>query len=360
LIIQHRSRVRAPLVRPETLRDDALLVPTGGPDVAMQRIYLLAERAAAGPINVLIAGETGVGKELLAETVHRLSPRKNGPFVCLNCAALAESLLENELFGHERGAYTGATQVKQGLLETAANGSLFLDEVGELPLTTQAKLLRVLETREVSRLGGLKPRHIDVRFIAATNRDLEAEVARGTFRRDLYFRLNGITLTIPPLRERVTEIPRLAETFVRQICLEMSRGEPLISSAAIALLEGYAWPGNIRELKNFMERAVLLCTGRVILPMHLPAEKMRSEPVAVAAAPMIAAAAPELPTSPGDAGRALSPTQENERQRIMDALGACAGNQSRAAKMLNIPRRTFVAKLDLYRIPRPKKDLGED
>jgi two-component system response regulator AtoC len=360
LIIQHRSRVRAPLVRPETLRDDALLVPTGGPDVAMQRIYLLAERAAAGPINVLITGETGVGKELLAETVHRLSPRKNGPFVCLNCAALAESLLENELFGHERGAYTGATQVKQGLLETAANGSLFLDEVGELPLTTQAKLLRVLETREVSRLGGLKPRHIDVRFIAATNRDLEAEVARGTFRRDLYFRLNGITLTIPPLRERVTEIPRLAETFVRQICQEMSRGEPLISSAAIALLEGYAWPGNIRELKNFMERAVLLCTGRVILPMHLPAEKMRSEPVVVAAAPMAAAAAPELPTSPGDTGRSLSPTQENERQRIIDALSSCAGNQSRAAKVLNIPRRTFVAKLDLYRIPRPKKDLGED
>jgi two-component system response regulator AtoC len=140
----------------------------------------------------------------------------------------------------------------------------------------------------------------------------------------------------------------------------MSRGEPLISSASIALLEGYAWPGNIRELKNFMERAVLLCTGRVILPMHLPAEKMRAEPVALRAAPMAAAAAPEVPTAPGDTTRALSPTQESERQRIIDALRSCAGNQSRAAKMLKIPRRTFVAKLDLYRIPRPKKDLGED
>ncbi|MEA2696294.1 MAG: hypothetical protein QOI66_565 [Myxococcales bacterium] len=377
LIIQHRSRVRAPLVRPETLRDDALLIPSGGPDVAMQRIYLLAERAAAGPINVLITGETGVGKELLAETVHRLSPRKDGPYVCLNCAALAESLLENELFGHERGAYTGASQVKPGLVETAAGGTLFLDEVGELPLTTQAKLLRVLETREVSRLGGLKPRHIDVRFIAATNRDLEAEVARGTFRRDLYFRLNGITLTIPPLRERVSEIPRLAQTFARQICQEMSRVEPAISSAALALLEGYSWPGNIRELKNFMERAVLLCTGRVILPAHLPADKMRestssvsgnnSGGVVAAAVPgninasaNAAGALPETTANAGETSRVLSSTQEGERQRIIDALGACAGNQSRAAKLLGIPRRTFVAKLDLYRVPRPKKDLADE
>ena len=360
LIIQHRSRVRAPLVRPETLRDDALLVPSGGPDVAMQRIHLLAERAAAGPINVLITGETGVGKELLAETVHRLSPRKNGPYVCLNCAALAESLLENELFGHERGAFTGASQVKPGLLETAASGTLFLDEVGELPLSTQAKLLRVLETREVSRLGSLKPRRIDVRFIAATNRDLEAEVARGTFRRDLYFRLAGITLTIPPLRKRVSEIRRLAETFVHQICQEMGRDEPLISSVSIALLEGYAWPGNIRELKNFMERAVLLCTGRVILPVHLPAEKMREASVPVVAPAPAPAGVPETTATSGETARALTPTQEEERRRIIDALAACAGNQSRAAKSLGIPRRTFVAKLDLYRIPRPKKDIGAE
>src|SRR5438552_4029237 len=168
--------------------------------------YATYNLAAAGTINVLITGETGVGKELLAETVHRASPRRDGPYVCLNCAALSETLLESELFGHERGAFTGAVAAKPGLLETAAGGSLFLDEVGELPLATQAKLLRVIETREVTRLGSVRPRRIDVRFIAATNRELEVEVDRGTFRRDLYYRLNGVSIPIPPLRERRSEI----------------------------------------------------------------------------------------------------------------------------------------------------------
>jgi DNA-binding NtrC family response regulator len=344
LIVQYRTS-RPPLVRPETLRDEGLAASVGSPqDEAMQRIQRLAERAAAGTINVLITGETGVGKELLAETVHRLSPRKDGPYVCLNCAALSETLLESELFGHERGAFTGAVQAKLGLLETAAGGTLFLDEVGELPLTTQAKLLRVLETREVARLGSVRPRRIDVRFIAATNRDLEAEVARGAFRRDLYFRLNGITLTIPPLRERVSEIRRLAEMFVRQICRELGRTEPLIPARIIGLLEAYSWPGNIRELKNVMERAVLLCTGTIIEPEHLPVDKM----------------AVGVPTAPGLHGDGLSRAQADERQRIIDALAACAGNQSRAAKMLGIPRRTFVAKLDTYRVPRPKKGAARE
>jgi transcriptional regulator with PAS, ATPase and Fis domain len=342
LIVQHRTS-RPPLVRPETLRDEGLAQSVGSsPDEAMQRIQRLAERAAAGTINVLITGETGVGKELLAETVHRLSPRKDGPYVCLNCAALSETLLESELFGHERGAFTGAVQAKPGLLETAAGGTLFLDEVGELPLTTQAKLLRVLETREVARLGSVRPRRIDVRFIAATNRDLEAEVARGAFRRDLYFRLNGITLTIPPLRERTGEIRRLAEMFVRQICRELGRPEPILPAKIISLLEGYSWPGNIRELKNVMERAVLLCTGTVIEPDHLPVDKM----------------VPGVPTAPGMIGDVqLTRAQSDERQRIIEALASCAGNQSRAAKKLGIPRRTFVAKLDTYRVPRPKKGL---
>jgi two-component system response regulator AtoC len=350
LIVQYRTS-RPPLLRPETLRDEGLGLipaPVAGPqDEAMQRIQRLAERAAAGTINVLITGETGVGKELLAETVHRLSPRRDGPYVCLNCAALSETLLESELFGHERGAFTGAFQAKPGLLETAANGTLFLDEVGELPLTTQAKLLRVLETREVARLGSVRPRRIDVRFIAATNRDLEAEVARGGFRRDLYFRLNGITLTIPPLRERVGEIRRLAELFVRQICRELGRVEPLLPARVIALLETYAWPGNIRELKNVMERAVLLCTGPIIEQEHLPMEKMGAVTTPV----------PPAPSGRSDSSPGLNPAQSDERQRIIDALAACAGNQSRAAKMLGIPRRTFVAKLDAYRVPRPKKEV---
>jgi len=270
-----------------------------------------------------------------AETVHRASPRRGGPYVCLNCAALSETLLESELFGHERGAFTGAVQAKPGLLETAARGTLFLDEVGELPLATQAKLLRVLETREVARLGSVKPRRIDVRFIAATNRDLEKEVARGAFRADLYYRLNGITLTIPPLRSRLEEIRPLAEPFLRLICRDLGRQPPLLPPASVAHLEAYAWPGNIRELKNVIERAVLLCEGPMLEPQHMPLERPLTESQKL--------------TSSG-AGPA-----RNERDRIVEALASCAGNQSRAAKMLGIPRRTFVTKLDAYRIPRPKK-----
>jgi two-component system response regulator AtoC len=358
LIIQPRARARprAPLppLPPDTLRDERgvtaapAVVPAS--DQAMRRIHELAARAAAGTINVLVTGETGVGKELLAETVHRLSPRKDGPYVCLNCAALAETLLESELFGHERGAFTGAVSAKAGLLETAGGGSIFLDEIGELPLPTQAKLLRVIETREVNRIGSLKPRRIDVRLIAATNRDLEAEVARGTFRRDLYFRLNGITLSIPPLRERVGEIPQLAALFMRRICRELDRPEPRLPPAVIALLEGYGWPGNIRELKNMIERAVLLCTGEAIGPEHFPPGKLTAAVTAPEPTPARAPAPP--PTDPGDGDK-------TERERIIDALNACAGNQSRAAKRLGISRRTLVTKLDTHRIPRPKKNLGE-
>jgi len=360
LIIQHRAMARPPMLRPETLRDDrpAPIPVSVAQDEAMRQLRQLAERAAAGTINVLVTGETGVGKELLAETVHRLSPRKDGPYVCLNCAALSETLLESELFGHERGAFTGAFQAKAGLLETAGGGSLFLDEVGELPMATQAKVLRVIETREVTRLGSLKPRRIDVRFIAATNRDLEAEVARGTFRRDLYFRLNGITLTIPPLRERVSEIPNLAEMFVRKICRELGRPEPRLPSSVIALLEGYAWPGNIRELKNMMERAVLLCTGDTIGPEHLPPERLGAwSPSGSGSGPVPSPSSP--PSMPAATERGLTATQEVERRRMIDALNVCAGNQSRAAKMLGISRRNFVSKLDTYRIPRPKKSLDE-
>jgi DNA-binding NtrC family response regulator len=356
LIIQQRARKRPPLLRPETLKDDRAISAVLAPpqDQAMQRIYQLAERAAAGTINVLVTGETGVGKELLAETVHRLSPRKDGPYVCLNCAALSETLLESELFGHERGAFTGAFQAKAGLLETAASGSIFMDEVGELPLTTQAKLLRVLETREVSRLGSLKPRRLDVRFIAATNRDLEAEVARGAFRRDLYFRLNGITLTIPPLRERRTEIPHLAGIFIRRFCRELGRPEPQLPPPILSILDQYAWPGNIRELKNMIERAVLLCDGPAIGLDHLPADKLDPARAPRPTPP------PVQPLALTSEERTRTPTQQNERLRIIEALNACAGNQSRAAQRLGISRRTLVTKLDTYRIPRPKKALDEE
>ena len=344
LIVQRRA-AQADLIHPETLRDEGVyMTPPSAPRAgeAMRKVHELAERAAAGTINVLITGETGVGKELLAETVHRASPRRGGPYVCLNCAALSETLLESELFGHERGAFTGAVQAKPGLLETAARGTLFLDEVGELPLATQAKLLRVIETREVARLGSVRPHRIDVRFIAATNRDLEAEVARGAFRADLYYRLNGITLTIPPLRVRLEEIRPLAETFARQICRDLGRQPPLLPPASVAHLESYGWPGNIRELKNVIERAVLLCEGPILEPRHMPLERPLTESQKLAASGA-SAAAPAAGNS--------------ERDRIIEALAACAGNQSRAAKKLGIPRRTFVSKLDAYKIPRPKKGL---
>jgi two-component system response regulator AtoC len=345
LIVQRRT-TSAEVTRPETLRDEdvALAAVPVRDSEAMQRVHALAERAAAGTINVLITGETGVGKELLAEAVHRASPRREGPYVCLNCAALSETLLESELFGHERGAFTGAVQAKPGLLETAASGTLFLDEVGELPLATQAKLLRVIETREVTRLGSVRPRRIDVRFIAATNRDLEAEIKRGAFRADLYFRFNGITLNIPPLRARVGEIRHLAETFARQICRDLGRSVPIVPSAIIALLESYAWPGNIRELKNMVERAVLLCVGSVIGEEHLPLDKLR---------PSSESNGPALPRL--ETEEITAPT---EREQIMTALAACAGNQSRAARLLGISRRTFVSKLDTYQLPRPKKPVS--
>ncbi|HZL17265.1 MAG TPA: sigma 54-interacting transcriptional regulator [Polyangia bacterium] len=351
LIVQRRI-TSGEVTRPETLRDERAVLPDPRlvEGEAMRRVHALAERAAAGTINVLIAGETGVGKELLAESVHRSSPRRDGPYVCLNCAALSETLLESELFGHERGAFTGSVQAKPGLLETAAGGTLFLDEVGELPLATQAKLLRVIETRQVTRLGSVRPRHIDVRFIAATNRDLEAEVKRGTFRQDLYFRFNGITLTIPPLRVRVGEIRHLVELFARQICRDLGRTKPLIPLPIFALLESYAWPGNIRELKNMVERAVLLCAGPIIGEEHLPMDKL--VPSATATVPAGGTPPPRLSTE-----EITAPT---ERDRIMAALAACAGNQSRAAQLLGIPRRTFVSKLDTYQIPRPKKDSTKD
>jgi two-component system response regulator AtoC len=342
LIVQRRT-TRPELLRPETLRDEGVVraspvAPAPEAGEAMRRVHDLAARAAAGTINVLITGETGVGKELMAEAVHRKSPRRDGPYVCLNCAALSETLLESELFGHERGAFTGAVQAKPGLLETAAGGTVFLDEVGELSLATQAKLLRVIETREMSRLGSVRPRRIDVRFIAATNRNLELEVTKGAFRQDLYFRLHGITLTIPPLRARTGEIRPLAESFVRQICRDLGRQPPAIPAPIIALLEAYAWPGNIRELKNMMERAVLLCAGDLLEREHLPMDKL-----------LPAVGSP----SRNDSDKISVPS--TERERIVAALAACAGNQSRAAALLGIPRRTFVSKLDAYQIPRPKK-----
>jgi len=312
---------------------------------AMQRVHDMAVRVAGATINVLILGETGVGKEVMANLLHRLSPRADKPFVALNCGGLSETIIESELFGHEKGSFTGAVGTKLGLMESADGGTLFLDEVGELSLPTQIKLLRVLETRQVTRVGALKPKLIDMRFVAATNRDLEQEVIKGTFRRDLFFRLNGISLSIPPLRERPTEVPSLAAGFVASYCRENGLPTPKISEDVIDLLLTYSWPGNIRELKNVMERALVLGEGDEILPEHLPREKMASAYVG------------DRPTPATPVARVaeLSSQEQSERQRMVDALAAHVGNQTRAAAALGMPRRTFVAKLDRYGIPRPQK-----
>ncbi len=397
---------------------------------AMQHLYRLIDNVAQSNITVIVRGETGAGKEVVAEEIHRRSPRAPKPLVKLNCAALPEQLLEGELFGYERGAFTGATSAKPGLIEVADGGTLFLDEVGELPPATQAKLLRVVESREVLRLGSLRPKSVDVRFVAATHRDLEDMVARGIFRQDLYYRLNGVSLGIPPLRERVDEIPRLANEFVARFCRESRRPTLPISDAAMAVLKTYPWPGNVRELRNVIERAVVFCKTVAIAPEHLgivdrssrppsnyPAAPAHDQHLGQAAFAATAFAAPAAAAGPGQPGPRSpsqpppyhSPSQPPpyhppsqppaghhpsqppfphppypgaqppfgsqtpgastvafgsslpaevdalERERILAVLAQCGGNQTQAAEMLGISRRTLLRRLDEYAVPRPRK-----
>jgi two-component system, NtrC family, response regulator AtoC len=306
----------------------------------MLALYGRARKVAQSNVSCLLLGETGVGKEVLARVIHEASPRAKKPLLTLNCAALPESLLESELFGYEKGSFSGATQAREGLFEAANGGTVFLDEIGEMPLGAQARLLRVLEQREVLRIGARIATPIDVRFLSATNRHLEAEVAKGTFRQDLLFRLNAVTLEIPPLRNRVEEIPRLAEVFLGTIYQKSGRPCPSISAAAMATLVGYGFPGNVRELRNALEHAATECEGSVILPEHLPARLL--------------GASKQESTSPGvrEVNAALG---HIERRRIEEALEVCQGNQTRAAEMLGISRRTLVGRLSEYGMPRPRK-----
>ena len=385
----------------------------GGPrvmnDPAVKQAYELITRAAATEISVLILGETGAGKEAMAETVHQRSPRSGGPFLLLNCAALSETLLESELFGHEKGAFTGAHVSKAGLLESTAGGTVFLDEVGELSLGTQAKLLRVLEERSVLRVGSTKPRRIDVRFVTATNRDLTREVRAGRFRGDLYYRISGVVVRIPPLRERLTEIEPLARYFLQEFCGQMGQAVPELAPGAIEALLGYEWPGNVRELKNVMERAVLLAgTGGIVrehvLPeptlfrdhsgsggmlaandldestqvIHRPREfggggepsrrrSVRAPDSTRASRSPDSRRAPDSrlapesrrsrgPAAPPSSRSSRNPSSDDEqRERLIRALEACGGNQTRAAELLGISRRTLINRLDRWKLPRPQK-----
>jgi DNA-binding NtrC family response regulator len=305
---------------------------------AMTRIDALVERIAPSSINVLVLGDTGVGKEVMARRIHALSQRRDGPFSGISCAALSPQLLESELFGHERGAFTTAVATKEGLLEAAGGGTVFLDEIGDLPTSLQGKLLRVIEERVVLRVGSVKPRPIDVRFIAATNRDLHADMEAGAFRQDLYFRLAGVTIEIPPLRERKRQIAELAKIFVTDACKrEGIEQAPELTSEAIDWLEGHDWPGNVRELRNMMDRAVLLAEDGKIAVDQIASEIKRS----------------------GTKPRPLE-EYEDERERIIAALEQCGGNQTRAAKLLGIARRTLIKRLDAYGLPRPQKQMPAD
>ncbi len=321
-------------------------------------VELLVSLVAPTDMSVLLLGETGAGKGHFARVIHERSKRAAGPFVHLNCAALPENLLESELFGYERGAFSGATQAKPGLLESADRGTVFLDEVGELPAAVQAKLLVAIERREVLRVGALKPRPVDVRFLSATNRP-DSEQSIVGLRPDLYFRLAGLPIRIPPLRERRGEIPSLAEAFVREGAKRLGRDVPAIAPSAIAALRGYAWPGNVRELASVVERA-LLFSGDTLHDKDLrlaPAPAPASVPGGRAApvpAPTEPAAIPE--PAPSAPPRTLpAEFQELERRRIVEALEACGGNQSRAAAMLGISRRTLVSRIGEFGLPRPRK-----
>ena len=319
--------------------------PEAAPELegsAMRRLRRLAMQVAASDLCVLILGETGVGKEVMAETLHRLSPRASRTFLRLHCAAFTETLLESELFGHERGAFTGAHAAKPGLLETANGGTVLLDEIGELPMATQVKLLRVLEEQKVLRIGGVEPRPIDVRFIAATNRDLEAEVAAGRFRSDLYFRLNGVTLWIPPLRERQDEIEPLARQFVGNACRRLRRAEESpLAADAVKRLRAYAWPGNVRELRNTMERAVLLCGQGPIRAEHLPTEKMGAKLLQPVVKPAVAAPAAAAGDAAGSAGAGglHGELDALERQRILGVAKATMYSKMKRYGLHPVPRR---------------------
>jgi two-component system response regulator AtoC len=310
-------------------------------DPRMAAVYDACERVAGTPLSVLVVGETGVGKENVAETIHRLSPRAQRPYLRVHLAALPEALLESELFGHERGAFTGADRRRLGYFEAAAGGTLFLDEIGELPPATQAKLLRVLETRRVVRLGSTDESEADVRIVAATNRDLGAEVRAGRFREDLYFRLGAFRIDVPPLRDRPREIPLLASLFVREMAERMAVPVPALDPAAMAAIERHGWPGNVRELKHVVQAAFVLAAPGDIRLAHLP--------------PGLQAAGSPPPAT--ERPPSALPLDAAERKAIVSALEACQGNQTRAARQLGISRRTLIYKMRKHAI-RTVKGVG--
>jgi DNA-binding NtrC family response regulator len=317
-----------------------------GDDAKLKQVSVALHRAAATDTTVLLEGESGTGKELFARALHALSTRNDGPFVAINCAAIPETLLETELFGHEKGAFTGASQRKSGKFELAHRGTLFLDEIGDLPLSLQPKILRALEEKTFERVGGTTPLHVDVRVVAATNRNLKAAVAARQYREDLYFRLSVFPIVIPPLRDRPSDIPTLARFFIDRFCRDLNKRPLVLSPAAEDDLRTYAWPGNVRELQNCIERAAILTEGDTIHPRHLNLS-FRGPSLA---APVDDDGGPwakiDLSGTLAEATRRI--VAEVERRKIEQALKDAGGNRGRAAEVLQVSYKTFTTKLREY------------
>jgi len=331
---------------------------------AMQEVFGLIRRLAPHVRTVLVTGETGTGKELVARALHKLGPRSGKRFITVNCSAVVETLFESELFGHVRGAFTGATDNKAGLFETADGGTLFLDEVGELPPTVQAKLLRVLEECEVQRVGSLEPRKIDVRLIAATNRDLRAEVAAGRFRNDLYYRLNIVEIRLPPLRDRREDVPYLTAAFVRSFSQRFNKPLVGLTPPAERMLSDARWDGNVRQLRNVIERACILAEGDFVSDTDLEGSmqelQMRlSPPPPSVAVPTMAS--PQAPAHTWGRPADPAPLVEVEREHIVRTLQQVRGNKAVAARLLGISRRAFYRQLERHglhqRVPAGSRDL---
>ncbi len=300
-----------------------------GSSTPMQKVYWLIERVAPSTGNVLVIGESGTGKELAARAIHALSPRKNEPFIPVSCGALTETLLESELFGHIKGSFTGATSTKYGLFEVAENGTIFLDEIGEISPAIQVKLLRVLQEREIKRVGSVKTLKVNVRVIAATNKNLLTAIQNNQFRKDLYYRLNVITIEIPPLRERKEDIPQLAYHFLEKYTAEVGKEIVDIDSKTLKILQRYHWPGNVRELENVIERAVILTQDKKITPRDLPDVLVQQ------------GLAPPPPSE-------IKTIEEMEKEHIKRVLERVGNNKAEASRILGINRATLYRKIKRY------------
>ena len=346
LLLVERALSQRRLVTENILLKDELAQRRGAPQIVgddprLRQVTVAMQRAAASDATVLIEGESGTGKELFARAVHALSPRAEGPFVAINCAAIPETLLETELFGHEKGAFTGAVQRKQGRFELAHRGTLFLDEIGDLPLTLQPKILRALEEKQFERVGGTASLRVDVRIVAATNRNLKAAVAARQYREDLYFRLSVFPILIPPLRDRPGDIPLLARYFVERFCRELRKPLLPLAPDAIDAMLAYAWRGNVRELQNCMERAVILTDADAIHARHLNLVSQLDAATADAP-PADPWDAIDLTGSLAEASRRVA--AEVERRKIVRALQEANGNPGRAAELLQVSYKALVQK----------------